>query len=349
VKLISRLIPLALGALMGSPAAQAQDYPQIRFNVIGGGSHNYTFRAVEQPFWTNTLPTASHGKVTAQLLGLSESGLKGPEIIRLMRFGAVDIGMGVFAFVAGDDATFEGIDLPGMAADIGTARRIADAYKPVLEQRMAERHGIKLLATVPYTAQVFFCRAPVQSLADLKGRKIRTRGRNMAELVKAIGAAPVTLPFAEVVTAMQTGVIDCAITGIGSGNAAKWYDVAGYLYDLPVDWSVGFYGIGLKRWQQLPPEVQQLLQAQSKVLEDALWQETARENRYAKACNVGSPDCQIHQPAQMSASAPDPQEQQRVRQAALEIANNWGKRCGPGCVEQWNASAGRAIGMRLAP
>lgn len=349
MKLISRLIPLALGALMGSPAAQAQDYPHIRFNVIGGGSHNYTFRAVEQPFWTNTLPTASHGKVTAQLLGLSESGLKGPEIIRLMRFGAVDIGMGVFAFVAGDDATFEGIDLPGMAADIGTARRIADAYKPVLEQRMAERHGIKLLATVPYTAQVFFCRAPVQSLADLKGRKIRTRGRNMAELVKAIGAAPVTLPFAEVVTAMQTGVIDCAITGIGSGNAAKWYDVAGYLYDLPVDWSVGFYGIGLKRWQQLPPEVQQLLQAQSKVLEDALWQETARENRYAKACNVGSPDCQIHQPAQMSASAPDPQEQQRVRQAALEIANNWGKRCGPGCVEQWNASAGRAIGMRLAP
>ncbi|MFP3368252.1 TRAP transporter substrate-binding protein [Pseudomonas sp. SIMBA_068] len=349
MKLISRLIPLALGALMGSPAAQAQDYPQIRFNVIGGGSHNYTFRAVEQPFWTNTLPTASHGKVTAQLLGLSESGLKGPEIIRLMRFGAVDIGMGVFAFVAGDDATFEGIDLPGMAADIGTARRIADAYKPVLEQRMAERHGIKLLATVPYTAQVFFCRAPVRSLADLKGRKIRTRGRNMAELVKAIGAAPVTLPFAEVVTAMQTGVIDCAITGIGSGNAAKWYDVAGYLYDLPVDWSVGFYGIGLKRWQQLPPEVQQLLQAQSKVLEDALWQETARENRYAKACNVGSPDCQIHQPAQMSASAPDPQEQQRVRQAALEIANNWGKRCGPGCVEQWNASAGRAIGMRLAP
>lgn len=44
-----------------------------------------------------------------------------------MRFGAVDIGMGVFAFVAGDDATFEGIDLPGMAADIGRARRIADA------------------------------------------------------------------------------------------------------------------------------------------------------------------------------------------------------------------------------
>lgn len=343
----SALIPLALAALLGN--AQAQDYPEIRFNVIGGGSHNYSFRAVEKPFWTETLPAQSNGKVTAQLLGLSESGLKGPEIIRLMRFGAVDIGMGVFAFVAGDDASFEGIDLPGMAADIDTARRVADAYKPVLEQRMAERHGIKLLATVPYTAQVFFCRAPVQALADLKGRKIRTRGRNMAELVKALGAAPVTLPFAEVVTAMQTGVIDCAVTGIGSGNAAKWYDVAGYLYDLPVDWSIGFYGIGLKRWQRLPPEVQQLLQTQAQVLEDALWRETGKENRYALACNTGAADCQIHQPAHMLATAPDAKEQQLVREAALKIANDWGKRCGAPCVEQWNATAGHAIGMRLAP
>jgi TRAP-type C4-dicarboxylate transport system substrate-binding protein len=355
VKFSPLLIPLALGALLShSPAfadtpAPQQAPPVIRFNVVGGGSHNYTFRAVEQPFWNQTLPAQSQGKVTAQLLGLSESGLKGPEIIRLMRFGAVDIGMGVFAFVAGDDATFEGVDLPGLADTIDTAHTIADAYKPVLEQRMAERHGIKLLATVPYTAQVFFCRDAVHALADLQGRKIRTRGRNMAELVKAIGAAPVTLPFAEVVTAMQTGVIDCAITGIGSGNAAKWYDVAGSLYNLPVDWSIGFYGIGLKRWQQLPPEVQQLLQAQSQVLEDALWRETANENRYAEACNVGSPDCQIHHPAHMTASAPTASEKQALRQAALHIANDWGKRCGGPCVARWNATVGDAIGMRLAP
>ena len=349
MKLTSLLIPLAFGALLGTSPARAQDYPVMRFNVVGGGSHNYTFRAVEQPFWNQTLPARSQGRVTAQLLGLSESGLKGPEIIRLMRFGAVDIGMGVFAFVAGDDATFEGVDLPGLADTIDTAHRVANAYKPVLEQRMAERHGIKLLATVPYTAQVFFCRDAVHSLADLKGRKVRTRGRNMAELVKAMGAAPVTLPFAEVVTAMQTGVIDCAITGIGSGNAAKWYDVAGYLYNLPVDWSIGFYGIGLKRWQQLPPEVQQLLQVQSQVLEQALWQATANENRYAQACNVGGPDCQIHHPAHMTASAPTAAEQQTLRQAALTIANDWGKRCGGPCVARWNATVGDAIGMRLAP
>ncbi len=343
---LPRIILAALGCAIGA-SALADDASSVHFNVVGGGSHNYTFRAVERPFWTETLPVNSGGSVTARLMGLSESGLKGPEMVRVLRAGAVEIGMGVFAFVAGDDAAFEGIDLPGMAADIATSRQIADAYKPVLEARMAERHGVKLLATVPYTAQVFFCRDAVNGLDDLKGRKVRVRGRNMADMVSALGASPVTLPFAEVVTAMQTGVIDCAVTGMGSGNAAKWYDVAGHVYDLPVDWSIGFYAMGLQRWQQLSPDMQRLLQAQAHVLEDALWTETARENRYALACNTGAADCQIHHPAGMQASAPTEDERARLREVVLRIANDWGKRCGADCVQQWNATAGKAVGVAL--
>ncbi|PZW50258.1 TRAP transporter substrate-binding protein [Pseudomonas sp. URMO17WK12:I2] len=343
---LPRVILAALGCSIGA-SALADDASSIHFNVVGGGSHNYTFRAVERPFWNETLPANSGGTVTARLMGLSESGLKGPEMVRVLRAGAVEIGMGVFAFVAGDDAAFEGIDLPGMAADIATSRKIADAYKPVLAARMAERHGVKLLATVPYTAQVFFCRDAVNTLDDLKGRKVRVRGRNMADMVGALGASPVTLPFAEVVTAMQTGVIDCAVTGMGSGNAAKWYDVAGHVYDLPVDWSIGFYAMGLQRWQQLSPQVQQLLQTQAQVLEDALWTETARENRYALACNTGAADCQIHQPADMQANAPSDEERAKLRAVVLRIANDWGTRCGADCVQQWNATAGKAIGISL--
>ncbi|KAB0545998.1 TRAP transporter substrate-binding protein [Pseudomonas argentinensis] len=343
---LPRMILAALGCAIGA-SALADDASSVHFNVVGGGSHNYTFRAVERPFWTETLPANSGGSVTARLMGLSESGLKGPEMVRLLRAGAVEIGMGVFAFVAGDDAAFEGIDLPGMAADIATSRQIADAYKPVLEARMAERHGVKLLATVPYTAQVFFCRDAVNRLDDLKGRKVRVRGRNMADMVSALGASPVTLAFAEVVTAMQTGVIDCAVTGMGSGNAAKWYDVAAYVYDLPVDWSIGFYAMGLQRWQQLSPDMQRLLQAQAHVLEDALWTETARENRYALACNTGVSDCQIHHPAAMQASAPTEDERARLREVVLRIANDWGERCGADCVQKWNATAGKAVGVAL--
>src|SRR5690606_41369115 len=83
--------------------AAATEWPKTHLKVVGGGSHNYTFGAVEKPFWEKTLPEASGGRVTADLAGLSESGLKGPEVVRLMRAGALDVGMGVFAYVSGDD------------------------------------------------------------------------------------------------------------------------------------------------------------------------------------------------------------------------------------------------------
>lgn len=338
---------LALVMAAASMSAAAAELPKTHLKVVGGGSHNYTFGAVEKPFWEKTLPEASGGRVTADLAGLSESGLKGPEVVRLMRAGAVDVGMGVFAYVSGDDALFEGVDLPGMAPDIDSARKIAQAYRPVLDQRMRERHGIKLLATVSYTAQVFFCREPIKELSDLKGRKVRTRGRNMADYVSALGGSPLTLPFAEVVAALQTGVLDCAVTGIGSGNAAKWYEVANHLYNLPIDWSVGFYGIGLKRWQKLDPSVQAFLEEQALVLEDQLWTETKRENDFALACNTGEGECQIHGKTNMQAAAPTAKEQETLRGIAQNIAEQWGKRCGADCVKQWNETAGKAAGMSI--
>lgn len=341
-KIISALLMATAGT-----GVSAAELPKTHFKVVGGGSHNYTFGAVEKPFWEKSLQEASGGRVTADLVGLAESGLKGPEVVRLMRSGAVDVGLGVFAYVSSDDALFEGVDLPGMAHDIDTARKIAQAYRPMLDKRMRERHGIKLLSTISYTAQVFFCREPVTQLSDLKGRKIRTRGRNMADYVSAVGGNPVTLPFAEVVTALQAGVIDCAVTGIGSGNAAKWYEVANNLYNLPIDWSVGFYGIGMKRWQKLDPSVQALLEEQALVLEDRLWAETKRENDFALACNTGQDDCRIHDKANMLAAAPNAKEQEALRGIARNIAEQWGKRCGAECVKGWNETAGKAAGVHI--
>jgi len=84
------------------------------------------------------------------------------------------------------------------------------------------------------------------------------------------------------------------------------------------------------------------------VLEEALWTATARENHYALACNTGSADCQIHRRAHMQANAPTDEERARLRAMVLRIANDWGRRCGADCVERWNATAGKAIGVSIA-
>ena len=113
-----------------------------------------------------------------------------------------------------------------------------------------ERLGIKILATYPFSGQMLFCRSPLTSLADLKGLKVRTAGPSSADLMKAIGAQPVSVPFGGVYRALEKGSIDCAITGSGSGNGVKWPEVSTHLYTQPLNWATAAYYVNLAWWNK---------------------------------------------------------------------------------------------------
>ena len=99
------------------------------------------------------------------------------------RLGVIDFGSTVLGYVAGDDAHNEAIDLAGRAPDVATARKISDAYKPVYDKLYRDKFGIQVLGVWPYPAQVIFCNGEIKGLADLKGKKVRTANRTLAEFV----------------------------------------------------------------------------------------------------------------------------------------------------------------------
>jgi TRAP-type C4-dicarboxylate transport system substrate-binding protein len=43
----------------------------------------------------------------------------------------------------------------------------------------------------PFAAQVLFCREPVKSLDDIKGKKVRTHGGSLNDFIQAVGGQPV--------------------------------------------------------------------------------------------------------------------------------------------------------------
>src|SRR3546814_17453785 len=144
-----------------------------------------------------------------------------------------------------------------------------------------------MLGMWPNSAQVIFCRTPIKGLADLKGKKVRTANRSLSDFIGALGGTGVTLAFAEVVQALQTGVVDCAITGTLSAYAAKWYEVSNYLYALPVGWSVIMSGAYEDRWTKLDPRVQKFLAAEITRLDDRLWISSAKETGTGQASKPG--------------------------------------------------------------
>jgi len=70
---------------------------------------------------------------------------------------------------------------------------------------------------------------PIKTVADLDGLKIRVQeSALMVGLVEALGAVATPMPFGEVYSAIQTGVIDGAENNWPSYYSTSHYEVAGY-------------------------------------------------------------------------------------------------------------------------
>ena len=131
--MVNRLIAsIAMScAVVAAGSALAQDLPKQSFKVVGTWSNLTNWQQNEQPFWAKTVPEASKGQITANIQSLSELGLKGTEIVRMVKLGLFDFAHGVAIYIA-EDATVEGVDIAGVAKTFDQARKMVDAYAPIL-------------------------------------------------------------------------------------------------------------------------------------------------------------------------------------------------------------------------
>jgi TRAP-type C4-dicarboxylate transport system substrate-binding protein len=347
MKSTASLVTASILSLFIAGSALAQDLPKTHLKVVGAWGNLSQYKNFEQPFWTKEITEKSNGAITAEITPFNEMGMKGAEIFRLMRLGVIDFGSTVLGYVAGDDARNEAIDLAGLAPDIETARKISDAYKPVYDKFYGEKFGIKVLGIWPYPAQVIYCNSEIKSLADLKGKKVRTGNRTLAEFVEALGGTGVTMTFSEVVPALQNKVVDCAITGTLSGNSAKWYEVSTHIHELPVGWSQVMFAVNQKRWNSLDANVRTFLEKEIADLEDRIWKGADEETQQGFDCNTGKDTCKLGTKANMTfVPITDADRTFLTKVLSETVVPKWAARCPGDCVENWNNSVGKTINIQ---
>ena len=162
-QLLAALIVSAL-AMSFSTHAAAQSTPagpKIAVQAITQVAPNLPqYTKVDQPMLRDGMAQATGGRVEITLSSWPERNVNGPEVLRLVRSGQVDIVAGPLTTVSGDVPMLDGVDLAGMNTDIRQARKVADAMVPVANKEL-EKLGIKLVATYPFSGQMLFCRKPI--------------------------------------------------------------------------------------------------------------------------------------------------------------------------------------------
>jgi TRAP-type C4-dicarboxylate transport system substrate-binding protein len=325
-----------------SPPVAAAPRPTLR--IVGGLAGVHQFTRHEEPFWRDELPRLSGGRLRASIVAFDRAGIRGQDMLRLMQLGVVPYGTVLLSMTSDTEPLLGAVDLAGLNPDSTTLRRHATAWRPLLEKTLRERHGIELLAVYTYPAQMLFCRQPLASLAELKGRRVRIASATQADWALALGAMPVAAPFSEVAQGLRNGNTDCAVTGSMSGYTLGLHRLTSHLHTLPVNWGMAVFGANAGAWAALPADLRAMLKQELLRLEQAIWAEAERETGEGVRCltgTAGPQDCGGAAPGRMTAVAPGPADEQRRRAVLAEaVLPRWAQRCGQGCLGTWQETLG---------
>lgn len=344
---IALLAGVGIGAM--STASQAQ-VDEVTLSVVGSLSGLPLYRQFEEPFWTKTLPEASGGKISVEMTAFNQLGSNGSDVYRLLGDGVFDVGMTVVDYTVADAPELEALDIPLIALNADDMKAAVDAARPWVAESFKERFNAHLLAIAPFPPQVVFCRGEVTALSDLQGKRIRGSGRMTTQFIEALGGEGVNLAFGEVPGALQNGVIDCAITGAGSGYSAGWWESASHLFVIPLGgWDPVGTAVNMERWESFSQETRDLITEQVRVnFEEPAWANAQGALERDIACLSGG-ECAAGAPGDMTIVYASDEDMQTALAALNErVLPDWAGRAGAQWVQRWNETVGQVVGIEIA-
>src|SRR5690606_2194754 len=217
-----------------------------------------------------------------------------------------------YSYIVSGDPIFEGFDLALVARSAQEQRKVVDAFSPVIEKALSDVHGLKLITNYPFPLPVMACRDEFSSLSDLKGRKVRVFATTQSDLMDGLGAISVSLPLAEVPTALQRGVVDCAMASAMAMYNSKWFDVVDYVYEMPIGGAMGFMAMTESRWAALDDDTRALIGGEAEKFAERTWSLTHSDEQQGIACLtgelVGGEACKYGEPATMKLVSTSPED-----------------------------------------
>jgi len=205
-------------------------------------------------------------------------GYRGPEMLSVVRDGLVPIGDILKNAQTGEEKFFGITSLPFLASGVVELRTLELFTRPV-EDKILEKHNQKMLYQVPWPSRNVYSKKEIKTIEDLKGLKIRTVSKEDSDLLAALGASPIQMPWGEVVTSLATGVIDGVGTSSASGVDGKFWEFTGYASRWNWQCSEDMVNVNLDAWNSLSPELQKIVEETARELEPQFWKLAVEENK----------------------------------------------------------------------
>lgn len=259
----SMLKALALAtALTVTGAAQAADITLRATANSNENDEDYDGLVV----FKNYIENASNGAIAVELFIGTQLCATGEECLQGVADGSIDVYISTSGGAAGLFPYIQVLDLPYLMSDDRVAEAVltGDFPRKLRNRALTDSDNKIRLMTIGNTGgwrNYANTKQAVKSPADLKGLKMRTVPADLPQQVAtAVGAAPTPIPWPELFTSLQTGVVEGTANGITDIMSMKFPD-AGLKY-LTLDghsYMGAFWWMSNDRFQSLTPEQKQIV------------------------------------------------------------------------------------------
>jgi TRAP-type transport system periplasmic protein len=221
------LCAAALAMLAAGGSAGAQDKTlvmKLSTATLNDAQHEWMKR------FAVAIEKNSGGRIKAEVYPASQLGTI-PRQIEGTQLGSIQAWVGPPEFLVGVDTRYELLSAPGLIQnDQHAIKVISDPEFSKAFLALGANKGLvgaSLFLTGP---MVFDMRAPMKSLADLKGKKVRVLASPFqTEQLVRLGGTGVPLSLGDVLPALQQGTLDGAMGALPVFSALQYQDTAKYI------------------------------------------------------------------------------------------------------------------------
>ena len=274
----------------------------------------------------------TNGRLKIDFLAPGEHPYKMADMLIATSERKCELAFAHYASMSGADARLGAPDLPFLQPSGGHSAK-KDMHRlldPLMAPLLAEWGVFELAHSYDPPQDIWHKTKYIEDLDSLKGERIRTWNPELDLVVEMLGGTPVRVDWAEVYTALQTGLVDGMITGVGGAVTAKLVEVVKYYQPIATFESSLEFICNTEAWNELPPEIQGAVMGVVDVTEGYLadYQIRAAPGLFQLAqkeygLNVGVVSSELRD--EMVALAYD------------GVWKPWSERAGPGSLEFLNA------------
>ena len=213
------------GAVLALPPARASTAWRLATGYRGESFHTVNLMAM-----AGEIDRATRGELRIAIHA-NNTLVKLNDIRAAVQAGQIEAGETIMSSLVGEMPIAGADSVPFITSSFADARRMWRCQRPLIERHFAAR-GLQVLYAVPWPPQGLYVSKPINDIADLAGRRMRTYNATTQRIATLVGAEPVDVPMVEVGKALAEGRIDSMITSAVTGVENQVWSHVHHYYEI---------------------------------------------------------------------------------------------------------------------